>query len=196
MKIFIYSFIILSTFSFLSCSNETTRGLSSLNKNWQKKEITYWIQKSDSTEKEIKSIEGLDIDKKNYTIDKKYEIQINNRLKIKKSILFNPYLNKKVHEADYYEHKINSDIRSKLYLSYDYESKMYSITLRYSIATIEKWKKNRVKLDSMHDYAKKNNLYLCGTAANEILREGLPHSRIEEISLESAEKIIVKWTNQ
>ena len=196
----IRNFIIIVSIAILySCdktTEKTAKGLTELNENWIGKESSFWIEsKKDSSLSEIKASDTLIYP--NFKVKKKFELETNDKLKIDKNLLISSLTKNKVFETDIYSKNINANIKSKLYLTYDYELEEYSIILFDSLATDEKRRSNEMKLDSMYKYAEKNNLYLCGTAANEILYKDIPEfPSIKEVSLDSALTIIQKWKNE
>ncbi len=196
----IRNFIIaFSIVIFHSCEKKTEKtaiGLYELTENWKQKKSTFWIEiKKDSSFSEIKLADTLK--HPDYKICETFEFNPNKELNIKKLILINSSTKNKISETDIYSKKINANIKSELNLTYDYQTKKYSIILFDSLKKKKKRRSNRVKLDSMYKYAEKNNLYLCGTAANEILYEDIPEfPSIIEMKLDSALIIIEKWKNE
>lgn len=85
---------------------------------------------------------------------------------------------KLVSEEDRFYRKLNDTIEIYLSHNYNYLKKetIYSID---SLPTKYFVEKNQKKLKGMYEYAKKNNLEICGTAASEILRKGFPKSYTE-----------------
>ncbi|AUC80726.1 hypothetical protein [Lacinutrix sp. Bg11-31] len=191
--------IILSIVTLYSCkktTEKTAKGLTELTENWNTKETSFWIEiKKDSSLTEIESSDTLKYPA--FKVKKKFELKTNGKLQIKKSLLINSLSRSKVFETDIYSKKINANIKSRLYLTYDYLLKEYTIILLDTVATDEKRKSNKIQLDSMYKYAEKNNLYLCGTAANEILYKDIPEfPSMKEVSLDSALIIIDVWKNE
>lgn len=85
---------------------------------------------------------------------------------------------KLVSEQDLFYKKLNDTIEIYLNHNYNYlkNETIYSID---SFPTKYFVVKNQKKLKEMYEYAKKNNLELCGTSANEILNRGFPKSYTE-----------------
>jgi hypothetical protein len=133
----------------------------------------------------------------NYTLTKKYQIRLKNDLTVTKLIDIDPKTKNKISETDIYTMRQNPNIESRLGLTYNYNTEKYYADFLYSTTTSEKIKANRMKADSMMNYAEKTGLYLCGTAYNEILWKDVPFLPIpREIEKDSALFVIDEWTKK
>ena len=85
---------------------------------------------------------------------------------------------KLISEQDRFYKKLNDTIEIYLNHNFNYlkNETIYSID---SFPTKYFVVKNQKKLKGMYEYAKKNNLELCGTSANEILKRGFPENYSE-----------------
>lgn len=170
-------------------------GLTSLSEQWLQDSSTYWTRDKDSTWQELKPSDTLSFT--NYTITKKYQLRLNEDLMVKKFIDIDPKTKNKVSETDVYTRRLNPNIEARLGLTYNYKTEKYYADFLDSTGTSEKMKANRMKADSMMNYAEKEGLYLCGTAYNEILWEEVPFLPIpKEIDKDSALLVINEWTKK
>ncbi|MDQ3393866.1 MAG: hypothetical protein M3512_07130 [Bacteroidota bacterium] len=171
----------------------TVNGLLSLNGNWHQDSSIVWtyiLPDSIWTEIILKDTS----DYPNYRITEVYRKQVGDSLKITKQLSWDPKNKRLLEETDVYEKQLTNFLQARLSISYDYLTKTYHTDLLDSIATEEKLEANRAKLDSMTEYAKENNLYLCGTAAHAILWEDVPFLPVpKEIEKEEAIKIAKAW---
>ena len=170
-------------------------GLTPLSEHWLQDSSTYWTRDEDSTWQELKPSDTLSIT--NYTITRKYQLRLNEDLILKKLIDIDPKTKIKVSETDVYTRRLNPNIEARLGLMYNYKKEEYYADFLDSTGTSEKRKANRMKADSMMNYAEKEGLYLCGTAYNEILWEDVPFLPIpREITKDSALLVIDEWTKK
>ncbi|MFD2561861.1 hypothetical protein [Aquimarina rubra] len=179
-----------------SCKNEQSKiiqEIAPVDANWIKGSPTYWIE--DEIDSIWTEIEFEDASKHSkYWKCNEFNLELSNNLSIKKTILIDPETGAKDSETVEYSKKINENLKTLISLRYDYKSESYFTFLIDSIASEKKRNQNQIKLDSLYKYAEENNLYLCGTAANEILFEGLPEFPIPRIiSLDSTLLIIKNW---
>ncbi len=196
MKNIIY-FLIFSSIA-LSCQdeqNEIIQEIAPIDGKWIKGEITYWItNEKDAIWTEIKPNDTLKHSK--YEKCTEFKLAVNNNLSIKKLVLIDPLTEAKISETVEYSKRINENLETLISLRYNYKSDNYFSYIIDSIGTKKKQNENKVKLDSMYKYSEKHSLYLCGTAANKILQEGIPEFPIpREISLDSTMLIINQWKN-
>ncbi|WP_299221753.1 hypothetical protein [uncultured Aquimarina sp.] len=196
MKNIIYFLIFLSiAFSCKDEQNEIIQEIAPIDGKWIKGEITYWITtEEDGIWTEIKPNDTLKYSR--YEKCTEFKLAVNNNLSIEKLVLIDPLTETKISETVEYSKRINENLETLISLRYDYKSDRYFSYIIDSIGTEKKRNINKVKLDSMYKYAEKHGLYLCGTAADEILKEGIPEFPIpREISLDSTIFIINEWKN-
>jgi hypothetical protein len=189
-------YLIIIHFLFLSCQNQEKKSL--INKSIQQRKRnglnifsenlkldSTLILKSNENDWNVinylATYEELKLDKNKKTSNFGIIDFYSNTNKNQFKIIY--YVNNKdvlklVSEEDRFYRKLNDTIEIYLGHKYNYLKKesTYSID---SLPTKYFVEKNQKKLKEMHEYAKKNNLEICGTAANEILRKGFPKSYTE-----------------
>ncbi|MEM0575661.1 hypothetical protein [Flavobacterium polysaccharolyticum] len=184
-------YLIIISILFFSCQNNEREslinefnaqreknGLSSFDKNlkldstlYVKTDENYW-----NLINYIATYKKLRLDK-NDTISNfgKIDFYSNSNKKLFKIVYYNKNKDgvKLVSEQDRFYRKLNDTIEIYLNHNYNYHKNqtIYSIDSLPTKLFIEK---NQKKLNAMFDYAKRNNLELCGTSANEILSKGFP----------------------
>ena len=184
-------YLIIISILFFSCQNNEREslinefnaqreknGLSSFDKNlkldstlYVKTDENYW-----NLINYIATYKKLRLDK-NDTISNfgKIDFYSNSNQKLFKIVYYNKNKDgvKLVSEQDRFYRKLNDTIEIYLNHNYNYHKNqtIYSIDSLPTKLFIEK---NQKKLNAMFDYAKRSNLELCGTSANEILSKGFP----------------------
>lgn len=170
-------------------------GLTLLSEQWTQDSTAYWTRDDDSTYQELKPSDTLSVT--DYTVTKKYQLRLDTNLIVKKYINIDPTTKNKVSETDIYTRQLNPNIEARLGLTYNYKTEEYNADFLDARGTSEKRKANRMKADSMMNYAAKEGLYLCGTAYNEIVWEDVPFLPIpRKIAKDSALLIIDEWTKK
>lgn len=189
-------YLIIISILFFSCQNHEREslinklnvqreknGLSSLNENLKLDSILH--VKTDENDwnliNYIANYEKLKLDKNDrisdFSIIDFYSNTNNNQYK---TVYYNKNKDvlKLVSEQDRFYRKLNDTIEIYLNHNYNYlkNQTIYSIDSLPTKLFIEK---NQKKLKDMFDYAKRNNLELCGTSANEILVKGFPKRNTE-----------------
>ena len=178
--------------SLVSLKN-TGAGLQNLTDEWEK-DTSYYegIILPDSTW-DIINPEDI-VRSPYYEIVDIYRYKTGKGLTIRKGLWWNPKTKELLREIDLYEKQLNNSLQSQLTISYDFQERKFDADMIDTIASLEKRKANRAKLDSMYAHAEANNAYICGTAAGEILMEGIPlTSERREIDKEEALKIAKIW---
>lgn len=174
----------------------SVEGLLPLNKSWQQDSSIIWTYvQPDSIWTELSLKDSSDYP--NYRITEVFRNKISGSLKITKRFSWDPKKKTPLHEVDIYEKRLTEFLQSRLSISYDYQNRTYHTDFLDTLATDEKLKANEARLDSMNTYASENNLYLCGTAAHEILWEDVPFLPVpKEIEKEEALKIAKAWMKE
>ncbi len=170
------------------------RNSSTLPEQWMEQNSIFKIRNKESSLDQLIPTNLSEIT--DYKITIVYKRKLSEKVSVKKIIDFEPITKYKITESDIYIKSLNKYYESRLHLSYDYVKKEYYSDLMDSTATIEKHRANKIKADSMMNYAKKNGLYLCGTAYSEILDEGILLVLPIEIKKDSALKIVTDWIKE
>ncbi|MDY8134462.1 hypothetical protein [Aquimarina sp. 2201CG5-10] len=194
MKHIIYflTFIFI-TFSCESKKNKIIQEILPNDGKWVNGKTTYWVvNEKDSTTTKIKPNDTLKYSKYQKCIESK--LIINTNLFIDKLVIIDPLTETKISERIRYSKKLNEDLKTVIGLNYDYLRDRYDSYIIDTTGTQKKREENKAKLDSMYKYAEEHDLYLCGTAATEILYEGISEYTIpRDISLDSTFLIINQW---
>jgi hypothetical protein len=165
-------------------SLRTELGLQPINDSWEIDTIEYYIEYHSGKRKylpqKVDTAEG-----KYVTMRKTLINNVSDSLMIVKSIITSSKESGIISESDSYYRKIPSNLQSFLMLEYNFQGQKYLAEID-TIATEEKYLTNKIKLDSMLQYAEENDLYICGTGVSEILSEGIPLSPSVEISKNEA----------